>query len=129
MNAHERYMKGKMMLNYTLDHATLVEQDKQQLHPLHNVKRHADPLIVDHADGVWLYTTDGRKVLDGMAALWNVNIGYGNKELPEVAREQMLRLAYTSNYVGMATPPTIALADKLAGYAHPTLNTTYFTSG
>jgi putrescine---pyruvate transaminase len=117
------------MLNYTVDHKTLLEQDRHLLHPMHFPKRHIDPLIVEHAEGVWLYTTDGRKVLDAMAALWNVNIGYGNKELPEVAREQMLRLPYTSNYVGMATPPTIVLADKLAGYAHPTLNTTYFTSG
>ncbi len=117
------------MLNYTLDHATLLEQDKQQLHPLHHPKKHADPLIVERADGVWLYTTDGRKVLDAMAGLWNVNIGYGNQELPDVAREQMRRLPFTSNYVGMSNPPSIALAHKLAGYAHPDLNTTFFTSG
>ncbi|MEP7200805.1 MAG: aspartate aminotransferase family protein, partial [Chloroflexota bacterium] len=117
------------MLPYNLDHKTLVEKDKKQLHPLHHPKRHTDPLIVERADGVWLYTTDGRKVLDGMAGLWNVNIGYGNQELPQVAFDQMSRMAYTSNYVGMSVPPSILLADKLAGYAHPTLNTTFFTSG
>jgi putrescine---pyruvate transaminase len=117
------------MANYTLEHATLVQQDKQQLHPLHHPKQHADPLIVDRAEGVWLYTTDGRKVLDAMAGLWNVNIGYGNQELPQVAYEQMRRMAYTSNYVGMSNPPAIVLAHKLAGYAHPDLNTTFFASG
>lgn len=117
------------MLNLTMDHQTLVAQDKKQLHGLHHPNSHGDPLIVDRADGVWLYGTDGRKVLDGMAGLWNVNIGYGNQELPDVAREQMQKLAYTSGFVGMSNPPSIALAEKLAAMTHPTLNTTYFASG
>ncbi len=116
------------MLN-TLDHQTLLEQDKRQLHPLHHPLRHSDPLIVDRAEGVWLHTTDGRDVLDAMAGLWNVNVGYGRTELADAAHEQMLRLPYTSNYVGMSNTPSIALAHKLAGYAHPDLNTTFFTSG
>lgn len=113
----------------TLDHATLLQQDSRQLHGLHHPSSHSDPLIVERADGVWLYATDGRKVLDGMAGLWNVNIGYGNQELPDVARDQMQKLAYTSGFVGMTNPASIQLAEKLAGLAHPTLNTTYFTSG
>ena len=107
----------------------LLQQDSRQLHGLHHPTRHKDPLIVDHADGVWLYGADGRKVLDAMAGLWNVNIGYGNQELPEVAKEQMSKLAYTSSFVGMSNPPSIQLAERLAGMAHPTLNTTYFTTG
>ncbi|MCB0043442.1 MAG: aspartate aminotransferase family protein, partial [Caldilinea sp.] len=107
----------------------LLQQDSRQLHGLHHPSRHKDPLIVDHADGVWLYGADGRKVLDAMAGLWNVNIGYGNQELPEVAKEQMSKLAYTSSFVGMSNPPSIQLAERLAGMAHPTLNTTYFTTG
>jgi len=113
----------------TLDHATLLQQDSRQLHGLHHPSLHKDPLIVERAEGVWLYGTDGRKVLDGMVGLWNVNIGYGNQELPDVAREQMQKLAYTSGFVGMSNPASIQLAEKLAGFAHPTLNTTYFTSG
>jgi len=116
-------------MTQTLDHATLLAQDSRQLHGLHHPNAHKDPLIVERADGVWLYSTDGRKVLDAMAGLWNVNIGYGNQELPDVARDQMKKLAYTSNFVGMTNPASIQLAEKLAGFAHPTLNTTYFTSG
>lgn len=117
------------MHDLMLDHATVVEHDKKQLHPLHHPKQHLDPLVVERAEGVWLYTTDGRKVLDGMAGLWNVNIGYGNQELPEVAAEQMRKVAFTSNFVGMTTPPAAELAYRMAGMAHPTLNTTFFTSG
>ena len=117
------------MSTAVLDYATLVEHDRKQLHPLQHPAQHADPLVVDHAEGVWLYTADGRKVLDGMAGLWNVNIGYGNQELPDVAAAQMRKLAYTSNFVGMTTQPAAELAYRMAGMAHPTLNTTFFASG
>ena len=110
-------------------HPQLVEMDKLHLHGLHHPSKHLDPLVVERGEGVWLHSTDGRKILDGMAGLWNVNVGYGNKELAATAYDQMLKLAYTSSFVGMSNPPSIQLADKLAGRAHPTLNTTYFTSG
>ncbi|MCB0045837.1 MAG: aspartate aminotransferase family protein [Caldilineaceae bacterium] len=113
----------------TLEHATLVEQDKHQLHGLHHPERHSNPFVVEHAEGVWLYGDDDRKVLDAMAGLWNVNVGYGSEELARVAYEQMKKLAYTSGFAGMTNVPSAQLADKLAGMAHPTLNSIYFTSG
>jgi len=107
----------------------VVEHDKKQLHPLQHPSVHNNPLVVERGQGVWLYTADGRKVLDGMAGLWNVNIGYGSEELPLAAYEQMKKVAFTSNFAGMTTEPAAELADHLAGLAHPTLNTTFFTSG
>ncbi len=112
-----------------LDHATLIEQDKKQLHPLQHPSRHSNPAMVGKGSGVYLHTTDGRQILDAMSGLWNVNIGYGNTELPKVAYEQMLDLAYTSGFAGMSNPASAMLADKLAGMAHPKLNMTYFTCG
>ena len=76
-----------MSFTITTDHNTLLEHDQLQLHGLHHPNRHKNPLIVDRAEGVWLHGTDGREILDGMAGLWNVNIGYGNQELPDVARD------------------------------------------
>lgn len=108
---------------------TILAHDRHQVHPLHHPSKHTDPLVVERADGVWLYTRDGRKVLDGMAGLWNVNVGYGRAELAEAAREQMLKVAFTSNFVGMTTVPAAELAYRLAGRAHPTLNTIFFASG
>ena len=113
----------------TVNHAQLVEQDKKQLHPLYHPNAHEHPLVVERAEGVWLHSTDGRAVLDSMAGLWNVNAGYGNQELAEAAYEQMKKLAYTSNFVGMTNVPALQLADKLAGYAYPDLNMTFFASG
>ncbi len=111
------------------DTAAWIDQDQKQLHPLQHPSRHTNPLVIERADGVYLYTTDGRKILDGMAGLWNVNIGYGNTELPDVAHDQMLKLPFTSNFAGMTNLPATQLADKLSGYAYPNLKTTTFTSG
>ena len=111
------------------DHAALIEQDKRQLHPLHHPSRAENPAMVTRGEGVWLHTSDGARILDGMAGLWNVNIGYGNRELPKVAYEQMLDLSYTSGFAGMSNPPSAMLADKLAGFFRPNMNFTYFTSG
>ena len=111
------------------NHAMLIEQDKRQLHPLHHPSRAENPAMVVRGDGVWLYTSDGKKILDGMAGLWNVNIGYGDQELPKVAYEQMINLSYTSGFAGMSNPPSAKLADKLAGFFRPNMNFTNFTSG
>jgi putrescine---pyruvate transaminase len=106
-----------------------IEKDKKQLHPTYHPKSHANPLVIERGEGVWLYTTDGRKILDGMAGLWNVNAGYGREELAKVAYDQMKQMAFTSNFSGMTNLPSIQLADKLAGFAYEGLNTTMFTSG
>lgn len=111
------------------DTATWIEKDKRQLHPIYHPKAHINPLVIERGEGVWLYTTDGQKILDGMAGLWNVNVGYGNEELARAAYDQMKALAFTSNFSGMTNLPSIKLADKLAGFAYEGLNTTFFTSG
>ncbi len=111
------------------NHAQLIEKDKRQLHPLHHPSRAEDPAMIVSGDGVWLHTSDGKRILDAMAGLWNVNIGYGNQELPEVAYEQMKTLSYTSGFAGMSNPPSASLAEKLAGFYRRNMNFTYFTSG
>jgi adenosylmethionine-8-amino-7-oxononanoate aminotransferase len=109
--------------------ANWIEKDRQQLHPVYHPKSHADPLVIERGQGVWLYTTDGQEILDGMAGLWNVNVGYGNEELAQAAYDQMKKMAFTSNFAGMTNLPSILLADQLAGFAYEGLNTTFFTSG
>ncbi len=112
------------------EHSALLKQDQKHLiHPLHHPTAHEAPLIIESGEGVWLRTVDGKEYLDGLAGLWNVMIGHGNKELADVAHKQMTQLAYCSNYIGASNPATIELANKLAGFAYPNLNATYFTSG
>jgi putrescine aminotransferase len=113
-----------------LDRTTLLEQDRRHLlHPLHHPSAHESPLVIESGHGVWVRTMDGQEYIDGLAGLWNVLVGHGRVELADAARKQMAQLAYFSNYVGTANVPAIKLANRLAGFAYPNLNTTYFTSG
>jgi putrescine---pyruvate transaminase len=105
------------------------EQDKRQLHPMQHPTTHTDPLVIERGEGVYLYTADGRKILDAMAGLWNVSAGYGREELAKAAYDQMTKLAFTSNFAGMTNVPSSQLAARLSGYAYPSLKTTFFTSG
>ena len=86
--------------------------------------------IIVHAEGSTLYDGDGSAILDGMAGLWCVDVGYGRAELAEVAREQMLELPYYNTFFRTATPPPIELAAKLAGLLGGELQHIFFnTSG
>ncbi len=82
--------------------------------------------IMKSAKGVWLTDTEGHRILDGMAGLWCVNIGYGRKELAEVAAAQMQELAYYNTFFQTTHIPAIALAAKLAEIAPEPLNHVFF---
>lgn len=113
-----------------LDSTLLIEQDQEHLiHPLHHPAALENSLIFESGHGVWLRTVDGKEYIDGLAGLWNVLIGHGNNKLADTAREQMSTLAYCSSYAGSSNIPAIQLAEKLAGFAYPSLNSTFFTSG
>jgi adenosylmethionine-8-amino-7-oxononanoate aminotransferase len=108
----------------------LLEKDHAHfLHPLHHPSATQAPLIFESGHGIWLRTVEGKEYIDGMAGLWNVLIGHGNLELADVARDQIATLAYCSSYAGSTNLPAIELAERLAGWAYPSLNTTFFTSG
>jgi len=82
-------------------------------HPLtqHATHASAPPLRISSAQGCYLFDHDGRRYLDGLSGLWCVNVGYGRRELAEVAAEQMLRLPYLSPV--MRHEPGVALAKTL----------------
>ena len=83
--------------------------------------------IIERAEGVYLWDSEGNKVLDGMAGLWCVNIGYGRKELAEAAYQQMLKLPYYNSFFQCANPPAIELATAIADVAPEHMNHVFFT--
>ncbi len=83
--------------------------------------------VINKADGVYLWDTEGHKMLDGMAGLWCVAVGYGRKELVEVASQQMSELPYYNSFFQCTTPPAIKLAEKLAEVAPDHINNVFFT--
>ncbi|MGQ0610566.1 MAG: aspartate aminotransferase family protein [Paracoccaceae bacterium] len=82
--------------------------------------------IMTSGKGVWLTDSEGRKIIDGMAGLWCVNIGYGRTELGDVAKAQMDQLAYYNTFFQTSHVPAIALAAKLAELAPGDLNHVFF---
>src|ERR1700681_1520990 len=86
-------------------------------------------LLFASGGGATLTDVDGREYIDGMASLWNVNVGHGRTELADAAAEQMKALAFSSAYGGFGTAPAIELAAKLAELAPGELEVTYFASG
>ena len=84
--------------------------------------------IITRADGVYIHDGDGHQILDGMAGLWCVNVGYGREELAKAAYDQMLELPYYNTFFKTATPPPIALAAKIAEKMGGTLSHVFFNS-
>lgn len=70
--------------------------------------------MITHADGVYLYDSEGAKLLDGMAGLWCTQLGYGNDELVEAATTAMKTLPYYNLFFNTSTPSATELAAKIA---------------
>jgi len=70
--------------------------------------------IITHAKGSTIVDGEGHAILDGMAGLWCVNVGYGRPELVEVAARQMEELPFYNTFFRTATVPPIELAARIA---------------
>lgn len=105
---------------------------KYHFHPVTSIKQHQEngpSIIVKEGEGIYVTDVSGKKYIDGLSSLWNVNIGHGRKELAEVAKQQMMELAYSSSFQGMSHEPVIRLAEKIASLTPGDLNVSFFTSG
>ncbi|MCH8466404.1 MAG: aspartate aminotransferase family protein [Roseinatronobacter sp.] len=82
--------------------------------------------IIVRADGVRLTDSNGEELIDGMAGLWCVNIGYGRTELADAAARQMRELPYYNTFFQTSHVPALKLAAKLAELAPGDLNHVFF---
>lgn len=104
--------------------AALQQSDRaHHLHPFTDFKAlgEAGTRVIVRGEGIYVYDQDGKRLLDGMAGLWNVNVGYGRRELIDAATDQLQQLAYYNSFFQCTTPPAIALAERLAeisGFSH-----------
>jgi putrescine aminotransferase len=78
--------------------------------------------VIVKAQGVYLWDSEGNKVIDGMAGLWCVNVGYGRKELADAAYKQMQELPYYNTFFKTTHPPVIELSALLAELAPEPFN-------
>ena len=82
--------------------------------------------VITRANGVWLTDSEGNEILDGMAGLWCVNVGYGRTEMADVAARQMRELPYYNTFFQTTHVPAIALSQKLAELAPEHLNHVFY---
>ncbi|WP_439562190.1 aspartate aminotransferase family protein [Roseinatronobacter sp.] len=82
--------------------------------------------VITRAEGVRLTDSDGVELIDGMAGLWCVNIGYGRHELADAAARQMRELPYYNTFFQTTHVPALQLAAKLAELAPGDLNHVFF---
>lgn len=98
-----------------------------QNQPLGSVGTPGGPLVIERGEGIYLWDSDGKKYIDALSGLWVTAVGHGRTELGDVAREQMSRLAYASTF-DYATPPALALAEKLVELAPASMRHAYFVN-
>jgi putrescine---pyruvate transaminase len=120
------------MSNSTINPQTLEWQAMSQAHhlaPFTDYKQlhEKGPRIITRAEGVYLWDSEGHKILDGMAGLWCVAVGYGREELVEAASRQMRELPFYNTFFNTAHPPVLELARAIAEIAPPGMNHVFFT--
>ena len=84
--------------------------------------------IIKRAENIYIWDDQGNRLLDGMAGLWCVNVGYGRQELIDAAKQQMEQLAYYNNFFQCTTLPTTKLAKKIASLTPYDLNHVFFAN-
>ena len=116
-------------MNYTLKELQAIDA-AHHLHPFtdHKDLRGAGSRMIVRADGPFIYDSEGNEILDGMAGLWCVNVGYGRAELAEAAYRQMKELPYYNSFFRCSTPSAVLLAGKIAEIAPPGLGQVFFGS-
>ncbi|MBK9362436.1 MAG: aspartate aminotransferase family protein [Rubrivivax sp.] len=82
--------------------------------------------IITRADNIYLWDSDGHKVLDAMSGLWCVNVGYGQRSLVDAATRQLQQLPFYNAFFQTATTPAIELAELLAEVSPPQFSRVFF---
>ncbi len=83
--------------------------------------------IITRADNIYLWDSDGNKILDAMSGLWCVNVGYGQQALVDAAAAQMQQLPFYNAFFQTATPPAIELAEVLSEVTPPQFQHVFFS--
>ncbi|MDP9195817.1 MAG: aminotransferase [Pseudomonadota bacterium] len=113
------------------DRKSLSRRDvASHLHPFTNLKLHEErgPFIIERGKGVFVYDTEGREYLEGVAALWCASLGFSEQRLIDAATRQLNTLPYYHVFNHRSHPPAIALADKLLSISPVPMGKVFFAS-
>ncbi len=114
----------------TRSNSTAARDIAHHLHPYTNAARHADvgPIVIDRGEGIYVYDDQGNRYIEGLAGLWSVGVGFGEKRLVEAATRQLEQLPFYHTFAHKSNLPAIELAEKLAEMTPEGLNHAFFTN-
>ena len=118
-------------MTVTKQHSTQEWQALDRRHFLHPFSNHKSlykqgSRIITKAEGVYLWDSDGQQILDGMAGLWCMNLGYGRQELADAAYQQLSELPFYNSFFQCTHPPALELAQMLAEVTPAGLNHVFY---
>jgi putrescine---pyruvate transaminase len=115
--------------DYSLPHLQQLDA-AHHLHPFtdHKELRATGSRMIVRGDGPFIYDSEGKEILDAMAGLWCVNVGYGRHELADAAAAQMRELPYYNSFFKCAVPASVKLAARLSQLAPDNINQVLFGS-
>lgn len=99
------------------------------LHPFTDFKdlNEKGARVMVKGDGIYLWDSEGKKLLDGMSGLWCVNVGYGRTSIAEAVYQQMNVLPFYNSFFNTTNVPAVQLAAKLVEISPPQFNHVFFT--
>jgi adenosylmethionine-8-amino-7-oxononanoate aminotransferase len=86
-------------------------------------------LVIVRGEGSHVWDERGRRYLDAVASLWYANVGYGRVEIADAVADQIRELHAYQTFGDLATPPALALAERLAGLAPVPDSKVFLVSG
>ncbi|MCF6370885.1 aspartate aminotransferase family protein [Rhizobium halophilum] len=101
-----------------------------QMHPNVNLRQYekSGGLVIESGDGIYVTDINGKRYIEGLAGLWSVALGFGEKRLAEVAKAQMEKLPYYHTFSYKTHGPSVELAEMLIKMAPVPMSKVHFTS-
>ena len=127
------YLLDAYAVGMNTSHIDIRSANAQHMyHPMIDPKTVAQspPLILERGEGVYVYDIDGKRYLDTVASLWNVNVGHNRPEVIAAMKAQLDKLAYYSTFQNTSNPPAIELSARLIRmFAPENMRKVFFSSG
>ncbi|GIT89486.1 MULTISPECIES: aspartate aminotransferase family protein [Roseobacter] len=100
------------------------------LHGYTNPRAHEEqgPMVIDRGEGVYVFDTQGKRYIEGMAGLWSVAVGFNESRLIDAAQNQLRKLPYYHSFSHKSHGPAIDLAERLIDMAPVQMSKVHFTN-
>ncbi|WP_158811013.1 aspartate aminotransferase family protein [Beijerinckia sp. L45] len=114
----------------TLPNSAAARDVRFILHPVTDARRNEEtgPIVIERGEGIYVIDDAGNRYIEGMAGLWNVAVGFGEKRLVDAATKQLSTLPYYHTFSQKSNLPSIDLAEKLVQISPERLQHVFFTN-